>query len=178
MDVACLRWLAVLLVVLVALPAQAANYVFPGALPASCSGVGPSYTCTSLTLAWGDTITIVPKPATITINGNLDTNNAQINLGGTSADLNIMVSGTLILKLSGKNQCECGCRDHQQYRNGGDLRGIGDCHERQCDPGLQNVCGGLGRKHGRRGDHCQREVRSPDQSVAPVVVCRLVRKRR
>ena len=97
MDVACLRWLAALLVVLVALPAQAANYVFPGALPAACSGVGPSYTCTSLTLAWGDTITIdVPKPATITINGNLDTNNAQINLGGTSADLNIMVSGTLV----------------------------------------------------------------------------------
>jgi MSHA biogenesis protein MshQ len=76
--------------------AQAANYVFPGTLPAGCSGAGPTYTCGALSLGNNDTVTINgSKPATITINGNFYTNNAVINNAGTAADLTIVASGTL-----------------------------------------------------------------------------------
>ena len=75
---------------------QAANYVFPGNLPAGCSGSGGTYSCGSLTLAWGDTITIAsPLPASITVNGDLLTNNNQINAGGLAANLTLEVTGTL-----------------------------------------------------------------------------------
>lgn len=77
-------------------PARAANYVFPGVLPPGCSGSGPSYTCTGGALAYGDTVTInTPKPATVTVNGNFDTNTVQINAAGSASDLNIVVTGTL-----------------------------------------------------------------------------------
>jgi MSHA biogenesis protein MshQ len=76
--------------------AQAANYVFPGNLPGGCSGTGPSYSCSALSLSYNDTIAInSPKPATITINGNFSTSNAVINNAGTAADLTIVVSGIL-----------------------------------------------------------------------------------
>lgn len=76
--------------------ARAANYVFPGTLPAGCSGAGPTYTCGALSLGNNDTVTINgSKPATITINGNFYTNNAVINNAGTAADLTIVASGTL-----------------------------------------------------------------------------------
>jgi uncharacterized repeat protein (TIGR01451 family) len=76
--------------------AQAVNYTFPGSMPAGCSGSGGSYSCGSLSLGWNDTITIAnPKPATITVNGTLYTNNATINAGGAAGDLNLVVTGTL-----------------------------------------------------------------------------------
>lgn len=79
--------------------AQAASYSFPGALPPGCSGSGGSYTCGSLSLAAGDTVAIAaPKPATITVNGNLSTANAQINTSGTASDLNLVVTGQLLLQ--------------------------------------------------------------------------------
>ena len=83
------------LLVLGLLPAaQAANYVFPGTLPAGCSGAGPNYTCGALNLGNNDTITInTPRPATITFSGNFDTNNAKINQGGLAISLNLIVNG-------------------------------------------------------------------------------------
>lgn len=76
--------------------ARAANYVFPGTLPAGCSGTGPNYTCGALSLGNNDTITInTPRPATITFSGNFDTNNAKINQGGLAVSLNLIVNGVL-----------------------------------------------------------------------------------
>lgn len=81
-----------------AMPAMAANYVFPGSLPPGCSGSGPSYTCTDVSLGYGDTVTInSPKPATVTVNGSLNTNTAQINAAGSAGDLTLVVTGTLTL---------------------------------------------------------------------------------
>ncbi len=85
---------------LAALPLHAANYVFPGALPPGCTASGSNYTCSggNLALAFGDTITInTPKPARITINGDLSTNNAIINNAGNANDLLVVVNGTLTL---------------------------------------------------------------------------------
>lgn len=79
--------------------AQAASYSFPGALPPGCTGSNGSYSCGSLTLATGDTISIgTPKPATVTVNGNLSTANAQINAGGNASDLVLVVTGQLLLQ--------------------------------------------------------------------------------
>jgi MSHA biogenesis protein MshQ len=76
--------------------AQAANYVFPGNLPAGCSGAGPTYTCGALSLGNNDTITVnAPRPATITFSGNFDTNNAKINQGGLAINLSLVVNGVL-----------------------------------------------------------------------------------
>ena len=76
--------------------AQAANYTFPGALPAGCSGSFGNYTCNGLTLAYGDTVTIGwPKPATITVNGDMYTDTSTINSGGGASNLNLIVNGTL-----------------------------------------------------------------------------------
>jgi MSHA biogenesis protein MshQ len=81
---------------LLAAPALAANYAFPGSMPAGCTGSGGNYVCGALSLAYNDTITIGgTKPATIRINGNFNTNNAQINTTGTASDLTITVTGTL-----------------------------------------------------------------------------------
>lgn len=90
---ASVGWLA--LCSLAALPALAAtNYTFPGALPAGCSGSGPSYTCGALALGFQDTITIAsPTPATITIGGAFSANQGQINASGAAANLNIVVNG-------------------------------------------------------------------------------------
>ncbi|MDZ7922392.1 DUF6701 domain-containing protein [Rhodoferax sp.] len=91
-------WTKVLAVGLLgmAAQAQAVNYVFPGTLPAACSGSGPTYTCSALTLGYNDTITInTPRPATITINGNFSTDNAKINAAGSTGNLTIVVNGTL-----------------------------------------------------------------------------------
>ncbi len=79
-----------------AAPAFATAYVFPGTLPAGCSGSGPSYTCGSLTLGNSDTIAIgAPRPATITVNGNLDVGRALINASGLASNLTVTVTGTL-----------------------------------------------------------------------------------
>lgn len=79
-----------------ALPAAAANYTFPGALPPGCSGSNGTYTCAGGSLAYGDRVTIAsPKPARVTVNGDLYTDNAQINVGGSAADLTLVVTGKL-----------------------------------------------------------------------------------
>ncbi|MBT9455166.1 MAG: hypothetical protein IV097_00950 [Burkholderiaceae bacterium] len=92
-----LRWLLWALLLLV-LPARAANYTFPGTLPPGCSGTNGTYSCGALTLAYNDTVTIAsPKPAKITINGAFSTDNATINSGGQASDLTLIVTGTLTL---------------------------------------------------------------------------------
>lgn len=77
-------------------PANAANYTFPGAMPAGCSGSDGNYTCSSLALGYNDTITIAgTKPATIAINGTLSTNTSTINASGLASDLALVVTGAL-----------------------------------------------------------------------------------
>lgn len=91
-----LRTLLWLTLALAAAPALAVNYVFPGSMPAGCSGSAGSYTCGALSLGNSDTVTIgAPRPATIAINGDLDVNRAVINAAGSPADLSIVVTGTL-----------------------------------------------------------------------------------
>ncbi|CAM3835398.1 polymer-forming cytoskeletal protein [Roseateles saccharophilus] len=92
------RWLGLLLAVACS-AAGAVNYSFPSYKPAGCwNGGGGTYYCSSLTLAYGDTISISgSRPATINISGNLSTNNAVINAAGNTSDLNLVVSGTLTL---------------------------------------------------------------------------------
>ncbi|MDO9031469.1 MAG: hypothetical protein Q7V09_13610 [Hydrogenophaga sp.] len=89
-----LAWVALLCTVS---SAHAVAYVFPGTLPAGCTGTGPAYSCSAtVTLASADTVTInSPKPATITISGGLTVNAAQINSVGSAADLTITLTGTL-----------------------------------------------------------------------------------
>lgn len=83
--------------------ASAATYTLPGALPPGCSGTGPSYTCTALTLGYNDVIVVnSPKPATLTINGNFSTDTSQINQAGTASDLTLVVNGTLTLGYQAK----------------------------------------------------------------------------
>ena len=90
--------LLALLGLLLAPLVQAATYTPPGALPPGCTGSGPSYTCTALSLGYNDVIVVnSPKPATLTINGNLSTDTSQINQAGTAADLTLVVNGTLTL---------------------------------------------------------------------------------
>lgn len=89
---------------LVALPAGAASYVFPGALPAGCSGSSGNYTCGALTLNWNDSIAInSPRPATITVNGDFSGSNNRINANGASSDLNLVVNGNFSLSNDGGN---------------------------------------------------------------------------
>lgn len=94
-----IRWLTVLLVALAPLCAGAVDYSFPSNQPPGCSNSGGGvYDCGSVTLAYGDTITISgARPATININGDFSTNTSQINQAGAASDLNLIVSGTLTL---------------------------------------------------------------------------------
>lgn len=79
--------------------AHAANYTFPGSMPAGCSGSAGNYSCGALTLGYGDTITIAsPKPATITVNGGLYTDTSTINASGAASDINLIVTGPLTTK--------------------------------------------------------------------------------
>ncbi len=80
------------------LAAQARDYTFPGILPAGCTSPASdsNYSCGELTLADGDTITIITKPATINFSGAFTTGTGtMINLGGRAADLNIILNGVL-----------------------------------------------------------------------------------
>ncbi len=89
-------WAFTWLLALCSLPALAANYTFPGSMPAGCSGSNGTYTCGALSLGYNDTITIAGvTPATITVNGNFTTNNARINQSGTASNLTLTVNGTL-----------------------------------------------------------------------------------
>lgn len=83
--------------------AGAATYTLPGALPPGCSGSGPNYTCAGGALSYGDVVVInSPKPATVTINGNLSTDTSQINQAGSASDLTLIVNGTLTLGYQAK----------------------------------------------------------------------------
>ncbi|MGS0743393.1 DUF6701 domain-containing protein [Glaciimonas sp. GG7] len=98
------RWLFLLLMLpamlLIALPAQAIDYSFPGNLPAGCSGKNGSYSCTALSLAAGDTLS-VNVPTTISVNGALAIGaNCIINDGGAASDLNFVTVGAITLGAS------------------------------------------------------------------------------
>ena len=85
------RGLALVLLPLTAWSAQAADYIFPGALPGGCADQGNDhYLCGALTLK-GDTITIAPgHSALIRINGALMTDaNAHINAAGSPSALTL-----------------------------------------------------------------------------------------
>ncbi|NMM28407.1 MAG: hypothetical protein HHJ12_14215 [Glaciimonas sp.] len=85
---------------LAAVPAQAIDYTFPGALPLGCvDNGGGSYACGALTLAANDTFTIAsPKPATITFSGAFTTGaGVAINSGGATSDLSLVVNGAFTL---------------------------------------------------------------------------------
>lgn len=98
-----LLWLLPMLLGSLGAPARAATYTLPGALPPGCSGSGPSYTCTALTLGYNDVIVVnTPKPATLTINGNFSTDTSQINQAGAASDLTLVVNGTLTLGYQAK----------------------------------------------------------------------------
>ncbi|MBT9488700.1 MAG: hypothetical protein IV093_14415 [Rubrivivax sp.] len=95
-------WSALLLVLLWLLadgPAQAATYTFPGGLPPGCSGSAGEYTCPGgFALGYGDVVVInSPKPARITVTGNLSTNNVVFNNAGSASDVVVIVQGTLTL---------------------------------------------------------------------------------
>lgn len=80
---------------LTASPAQAIDYVFPGFLPIGCAGSAGSYTCGALSLAAGDTISVL-VPTTVTVNGAFTTDaSCQINSGGNAANLSFIVSGAI-----------------------------------------------------------------------------------
>lgn len=75
--------------------ASAANYTFPGTLPSTCTGSGPNYTCSGLTLANGDKLVFSSQlPATVTVNGNVSTDNAEINKAGTTSNVSFVVTGS------------------------------------------------------------------------------------
>ncbi|MFT7724190.1 MAG: hypothetical protein QM788_15380 [Roseateles sp.] len=83
---------------LLPLRAAATAYVLPGNLPPGCTANGASYSCPSLTLAYGDTLAVnAPRPATLTINGDFATSNGLINQGGSTGDLKLVVTGQLSL---------------------------------------------------------------------------------
>lgn len=88
-----------LLLLLVWLPAQAEDYNFTNNIPTdyipeACTGpVSDVYTCTPLTLAASDTITIT-GPIAITVIGDFTTvSPTQINAAGNPTDLTITVTG-------------------------------------------------------------------------------------
>lgn len=81
--------------VLLATPVQAINFSFPGNLPTGCSGANGSYTCGSVALAAGDTLSVA-VPSNIAIQGSLSSGaNAQFNAGGSASDLTFTVDGTI-----------------------------------------------------------------------------------
>ena len=88
------------ILLLLGLPAHAANYTFPGVLPAGClDNGGGSYACGALSLAAGDTVTIAaPNPATITFSGAFGTDaGVFINEGGNISNLSLVVNGAVTL---------------------------------------------------------------------------------
>jgi len=78
--------------------AWATDYVFPGQMPAGCSGSAGNYVCGDLSLKYRDTVRISGAlPAKITVNGSLDTDTAQVNAAGASSNLSLVVSGDVRL---------------------------------------------------------------------------------
>ncbi|MBC7681145.1 MAG: hypothetical protein H7172_02330 [Ferruginibacter sp.] len=88
--------------VLAALSAQATDYVFPGTLPPGCNGSNGDYSCGTLTLPAGDTITIAaPIPVRITFSGAFTVGErVQINSAGSADRLSLVTNGVLTLGAS------------------------------------------------------------------------------
>ncbi|GCL62216.1 LamG domain-containing protein [Pseudaquabacterium pictum] len=87
-----------------ALRAQSVTYTFPGSLPPGCSGSGPNYSCAAGALPNNTAVVInSPRPATITINGNVDVGQGTvINAAGSASDLTLVVNGTLTLRMNSR----------------------------------------------------------------------------
>ncbi len=116
------RWqlllMSLLMLLVTAQPAQAKIYTFSGGLlpilgnnlPTGCKinsilGViiGNTYNCGGLTLADGDTVTIIGGPITINFSGIFNTGaGTQINVGGTATNLNLVLQGALNVGISTK----------------------------------------------------------------------------
>ena len=82
------------------LPAGAAQYTFPGNLPAGCvDNMGGNYTCGSLVFAAGDRVSFrSSQPTIITFEGALDIGaNAFINTGPDAAKLTLIIKGGSVL---------------------------------------------------------------------------------
>ena len=100
-----MRLVAMLSLLLTALPALAVDYLFSAtsnSFPTSCSYVSEGiYTCASLSLLAGDTVTMAPNapatPATINVVGTVIITGASVNIGGLSSDLNIAAIGTVTI---------------------------------------------------------------------------------
>jgi hypothetical protein len=100
-----LRLVALLAILLVVMPAQAAtDYTFSptGLLPVGCSlnlSSTTSYTCSTVTLVDGDTIAVgLITPVTVTLTGALTTVSGNlINAAGVNSDMNIVTHGALTL---------------------------------------------------------------------------------
>ena len=83
-----------LLLVLAVAPAEAANYRFPGNLPAGTTGGGGNYSIGALTLNDGDIITVT-SPTILNINGAFTAGaGVIINAAGVASDLKLIVAGT------------------------------------------------------------------------------------
>ena len=102
------RWTARTALALIALislcaawqPAQAAEYVLPGALPPGCSASSDGYRCAPLTLSANDSIRLAAPagataPITVTVNGGLIVSSASINAAGPASALTLVVTGAL-----------------------------------------------------------------------------------
>jgi hypothetical protein len=95
--------IAMLSLLLTALPAVAVDYLFSAtsnSFPTSCSHVSAgNYTCGSLLLMAGDTVTMGPNtpdtPATINVMGTFVITGATVNISGLASDLNIVAVGTV-----------------------------------------------------------------------------------
>jgi len=85
---------------LLAWPALAAEYSFPGNLPAGCvDNSGGSYSCNTLALASGDRLDFgAPQPVTVIVAGALrGGDNVLINSGSGVSNLYLVVNGGLTL---------------------------------------------------------------------------------
>lgn len=100
----CAFWALLLAYLLLPLQALAATYTLPGSLPPGCSGSGPNYSCAAGSLP-DNTVVVInsPKPATVTISGNLNVGSGTvINSAGSAGDLTLVVNGTLTLRYNSR----------------------------------------------------------------------------
>ena len=94
------RCLLALLLPFLASAAHATVWSFPGNLPATCSGSAGSYTCSSLSLAWGDSLTI-STATTITVSGSVSVSGNNINYPTSAATLNLVLNSPSSVALGG-----------------------------------------------------------------------------
>ena len=74
-------------------------------LPLGCTRNSPgNYTCPAFSLAYNDSLVINgTKPATLTVNGDLELSRVTINTGGQVSDLNLVVNGAIRFTNSAAN---------------------------------------------------------------------------